>query len=1075
MAAPSPSAATRRSAASADPADNTTTVGPFKKLNQIGKGSFAIVYRGVHVKKRALVAIKSVMLYKMNKKLKDNLLSEISIMRNMRHPHIVALIDCQETEQHMHLVMEFCELGDLSEFIKKRASLGSHPAVADMIKKYPLPQVGGLNEVVVRHFLKQLASAMEFLRSKQYIHRDIKPQNLLLLPSPLFYARNRPETMPLSADEDSLLPVAGIQSLPMLKVADFGFARVLPQTSLAETLCGSPLYMAPEILRYEKYDATADLWSVGTVLHEMLVGKPPFRANNHVELLRKIEKQDDRIKFPEGCYVSSDLKKLIRSLLKKSPTERMGYEAFFDNSVVRGDIPGLVGEDIPSGQSSTEVDTPVQSRRAVNIPVADEAEVQRYSESPRDKVPFGTTPPSRPSSRANPASQQQQATGTPPQRPPSSFGRRNSQAAVQAGDQQVTRPQSRRPTITSHATAPAKQAPQAQQHDYGHTPFAAAAAQMGRRNSRTNVSPGSSVLKDHIDRERYGRTAAEERAQRERELKAAQDVADERDYVVVEKRAVEVNAFADELANSPQLHGGYYRMHDGSGGAMTRRATTQGHPLSTTGATTGAQQNTAPSKAIQIAPGRQASGRPSEPLHQRKHSYERRYGPNPGSAQSVITKALNMASFRVLGVNFSPPGKGGISPPSGYGAYHAYPTQPSPTALVLGDGSSTREVSKDDDMRIVHLVEDLASRSDVVYGFAEVKYKQLVPSTPSNDGHGLGIGHAVGGTGDDAEDDYLTVDATVAIAEEALVLYVRALSILARAIENAGSWWATRNGSSPRSGSSAAGTLVPASTATRMNNVVQWSRNRFNECLEKSEYVGRRLVEAQRLLPLDHPGHPSNHPTHGASATAAVTDSATGSAVPSSGPPAALPPRPRSHSATSVTTSADNITLTSGVTAEKLMYERALEMSRAAAVNELVGEDLPGCERAYLTAIMMLEAILDGEGDGYSGVDAAAAGNRVRSGSGSGGAKKDGAGREEAGDMIDGLEMEDRATVVKLLESARGRLKSLRRKIETAKQVNKRASLPPSGGTNVAIATAAANIPRSSPSGTPSSTNTPPK
>lgn len=66
--------------------------------------------------------------------------------------------------------------------------------------------------------------------------------------------------------------------MPILKIADFGFARFLPSTSMAETLCGSPLYMAPEILRYEKYNAKADLWSVGAVLYEMVVGKPPFKA-----------------------------------------------------------------------------------------------------------------------------------------------------------------------------------------------------------------------------------------------------------------------------------------------------------------------------------------------------------------------------------------------------------------------------------------------------------------------------------------------------------------------------------------------------------------------------------------------------------------------------------------------------------------------------------------------------------------------------------------------------------------------------------------------------------------------------
>jgi len=67
---------------------------------------------------------------------------------------------------------------------------------------------------------------------------------------------------------------------------------------MAETLCGSPLYMAPEILRYEKYDAKADLWSVGAVLYEMAIGKPPFRAMNHIELLKKIE-HTKAIKFPD--------------------------------------------------------------------------------------------------------------------------------------------------------------------------------------------------------------------------------------------------------------------------------------------------------------------------------------------------------------------------------------------------------------------------------------------------------------------------------------------------------------------------------------------------------------------------------------------------------------------------------------------------------------------------------------------------------------------------------------------------------------------------------------------------------
>ena len=103
--------------------------------------------------------------------------------------------------------------------------------------------------------------------------------------------------------------------------------------------------MAPEILRYEKYDAKADLWSVGAVLYEMAVGKPPFRALNHLELLRKIENSKG-IKFPDedsqmqargtgdDAVVPSDVKKLIRSLLKRNPAERSSFDEFFGSTAL---------------------------------------------------------------------------------------------------------------------------------------------------------------------------------------------------------------------------------------------------------------------------------------------------------------------------------------------------------------------------------------------------------------------------------------------------------------------------------------------------------------------------------------------------------------------------------------------------------------------------------------------------------------------------------------------------------------------------------------------------------------------
>lgn len=303
-------------------------IGHFSIGGEIGRGSFANVYRGQDFSTGKPVAIKAVVRNRLkNQKLIDNLEIEINILKTMRNPHIVALLDCIKSEDYIYLVMEYCALGDLSYFIRKRDQLKiTHPIVRSVLERYPSPSgSNGLNNTLVINFIKQLASALEFLRSQNLVHRDIKPQNLLLLPPSH------------SKEEFEATQYSGFWELPVLKIADFGFARFLPSTSMAETLCGSPLYMAPEILRYEKYNAKADLWSVGTVIYEMTIGKPPFRAANHVELLRKIEKAKDEISFPPNVEIDERLIRLICSLLKANPTERMGFNEFFNDPLVIND------------------------------------------------------------------------------------------------------------------------------------------------------------------------------------------------------------------------------------------------------------------------------------------------------------------------------------------------------------------------------------------------------------------------------------------------------------------------------------------------------------------------------------------------------------------------------------------------------------------------------------------------------------------------------------------------------------------------------------------------------------------
>ncbi|KAG8876760.1 Serine/threonine-protein kinase [Tulasnella sp. 331] len=329
---------------------------PWIITQEIGKGSFATVYKGYHTKSRKVVAIKTVSRSILTNKLLENLESEISILTSLKHKGITDLKDIVKARNNIYLIMEFCSGGDLSKYIRHRGrieGLEYVPYAGAAQQYWPHPKSGGLDPVVVRCFLGQLSSSLKFLRGRNLIHRDIKPQNLLLEPS---------------TPADAPIPIG----IPLLKIADFGFARNLPNATLAETLCGSPLYMAPEILRYEKYDAKADLWSVGAVLYEMSVGRPPFRAQNHMELLKKIEHARGRVNFPdevaareaakdrglpsspktgssvpssasskpdkEITVVPADIKVLIRMLLKRKPVERASFEEYFSNETVMAQL-----------------------------------------------------------------------------------------------------------------------------------------------------------------------------------------------------------------------------------------------------------------------------------------------------------------------------------------------------------------------------------------------------------------------------------------------------------------------------------------------------------------------------------------------------------------------------------------------------------------------------------------------------------------------------------------------------------------------------------------------------------------
>ena len=774
--------------------------------------------------------------------------------------------------------MEYCELGDLSLFIRKRDKLITHSATHELARKYPIAPNSGLNEVVTRHFLKQLASALKFLRSANLIHRDVKPQNLLLLPSPQWREANKMQKQILSASHDSLTPAAGLPSLPMLKLADFGFARVLPSTSLAETLCGSPLYMAPEILRYERYDAKADLWSVGTVLFEMATGKPPFRAGNHVELLRKIEATEDLIRFPRESIVSPEMKSLIRALLKRNPVQRISFEDFFDHSVITGPIPGLVEDDIPKEERPVSAET----RNSGELGLLRRQSLRRY--------PTEQEPAREPGAPLSPKPRRSSPLATPVEPKPNPLEQAASPRLSYSPRQEAEEGLGiRRPVVQPSTSAPVR-------------PISY--VDRSRRYSNTSMkAPPRDIQPPAQELSTRPRTKSATSRPLTEEEKTAQDVAFERDYIFIDKTAVEVNALADQIQLYPQPS------MSPKSGQIVRRATQQGNPTSTTGAVPSHSRN-----------------QPGRSDHYRKTSYEKTLSSSPNTATSVISKAIQDASLRLFGFKYSPHVLGkGQSPPQIYSPFPAYPTPSAPAGLIM-DGKQSAPV--DEDSRVAQCIEEYATRSDVVYGFAEVKYKQLVPLAPSIE-HGLG-GIPADKMGD--EDEGLTIDAVVSLSEEALVLYVKALSLLAKSMDIASLWWSRKSRAESNSSTHSAtrDSVNSQALGLKINAAVQWIRSRFNEVLEKAELVRLKLIEAQKQLPEEHPSHPSNHPTD----TSAVANSGV-----------------------------EGVFLSAGISAEKLMYDRAVEMSRTAAINEIASEDLPGCEISYVTAIRMLEAVLDNDDD----------------------------------------------------------------------------------------------------------------
>jgi serine/threonine-protein kinase ULK2 len=255
----------------------------------LGKGQFGQVHRCTHKDKKSdYYAVKVVKKSSLTPRLFNNLKNEINILTKINSPHVIRLTDIQRTENNFYLVMELCNGGDLENLKALRG--------------------GRFQELEARIILQQLVAGFKEIYKQQVMHRDLKLANILVhLPEYPYDLVGGPPTMPKATKKvqaEELLKNVDLtaRGRMQVKIADLGFARELKHEDLSQTMCGTPLVMAPEVLNGKRYNHKADVWSLGIVFFEMLVGFTPFTGNDKADLKNNLSKGSYGV--PKGVKLS---------------------------------------------------------------------------------------------------------------------------------------------------------------------------------------------------------------------------------------------------------------------------------------------------------------------------------------------------------------------------------------------------------------------------------------------------------------------------------------------------------------------------------------------------------------------------------------------------------------------------------------------------------------------------------------------------------------------------------------------------------------------------------------------------
>ncbi|KAG6737320.1 hypothetical protein POTOM_058836 [Populus tomentosa] len=319
------------------------TIGNYILKSKLGESSFSTVWKAENKTTGGEVAVKQVYLSNLNKNLRNCLDCELNFLSSVNHPNIIRLLDVFE----MNLGIMFTE-ALLLDMVLQKSIWSSSPSIMLKILKQTviymlsvsiifhfckseylqsqdeccmflvlefcsggnlasyLQQHGRVQEKIAKRFTQQMGDGLKILQSHHIIHRDLKPENILL---------------------------SGKESDVVLKIADFGLSRRVLPDNYVETVCGSPFYMAPEVLQFQRYDCKVDMWSVGVILFELLNGYPPFRGRTNFQVVSFLSCLPFSQHILPGLH--PDCVDICSRLLSANPVQRLSFDEFYHHKFLR--------------------------------------------------------------------------------------------------------------------------------------------------------------------------------------------------------------------------------------------------------------------------------------------------------------------------------------------------------------------------------------------------------------------------------------------------------------------------------------------------------------------------------------------------------------------------------------------------------------------------------------------------------------------------------------------------------------------------------------------------------------------